>query len=129
MSSNTANNNDEGAFKIQPHPAKTNDPNDLVENTPGQSSALALFPACGGADSHATLSYARPAGLGSAPTLQDLKKAEMNPMGGRGDQPYIPNEDLIKNLEAPKSHDELRLRQEALNAPSTPSGEGNAGEL
>lgn len=53
----------------------------------------------------------------------------MNPMGGRGDQPYIPNEDLIKNLEAPKSHDELRLRQEALNAPSTPSGEGNAGEL
>ncbi|GAA5964527.1 hypothetical protein JCM8115_003909 [Rhodotorula mucilaginosa] len=102
MSSNTANNNDEGAFKIQPHPAKTNDPNDLVENTPG---------------------------LGSAPTLQDLKKAEMNPMGGRGDQPYIPNEDLIKNLEAPKSHDELRLRQEALNAPSTPSGEGNAGEL
>ncbi|GAA5873872.1 hypothetical protein JCM3774_000708 [Rhodotorula dairenensis] len=91
---------DEGAtFTIQPHPAKTNDPNDLVENT---------------------------AGLGSAPTLQDLKKAEANPLGGRGDHPYIPNEDLIKNLEAPKSRDELRARQEALN---TPSGEGNAGEL
>ena len=37
MSSNTGNNNEEGAFKVQPHPAKTNDPNDLVENTPGQS--------------------------------------------------------------------------------------------
>lgn len=66
------------------------------------------------------------AGLGGAPTLQDLKKAEANPLGGRGDHPYIPNEDLIKNLEAPKSRDELRARQEALN---TPSGEGNAGEL
>lgn len=128
MSSNTGNNNEEGAFKIQPHPAKTNDPNDLVENTPGQSSTFASLTACGGADSH-TLLWTTFAGLGSAPTLQDLKKAEMNPMGGRGDQPYIPNEDLIKNLEAPKSHDELRLRQEALNAPSTPSGEGNAGEL
>lgn len=47
MSSNTGNNNEEGAFKIQPHPAKTNDPNDLVENTPGQSATRASFAACG----------------------------------------------------------------------------------
>ncbi|GAA5992241.1 hypothetical protein JCM10908_001834 [Rhodotorula pacifica] len=99
MSSQDSKSTEEGAFKIQPHPAKTNDPNDLVENT---------------------------GGLGSAPTLQDLKKSEANPLGGRGGQPYVPNEDLIKNLEAPKSRDELRARQEALN---TPSGEGNAGEL
>ncbi|BGP57724.1 hypothetical protein JCM8202_002377 [Rhodotorula sphaerocarpa] len=86
----------DGDIKIQPHDVARDQ---QVENTPG---------------------------LGSAPTLQDSQKAQADPMGGRGNQPYIPNKDLLSNLEQPKGRDELRMRQEALN---TPSGEGNEGEL
>ncbi|POY74738.1 hypothetical protein BMF94_2214 [Rhodotorula taiwanensis] len=96
----------EQQFSIQPHPATSNDPAD-IERQHG--------------------------GLGGAPTLQHLQGAQASPFGGRGDQPHIPNQDMLNNLEEPMNRDQLHARQEELNKPgsgvNTPSGDGNAGEL
>lgn len=53
------------------------------------------------------------AGLGGAPNLEYLHKAQADPTGGKG--PHILSDEIRKGLEEPLSKEELQKRQEELN--------------
>lgn len=79
------------SFNILPHPHKG------AQNTPS-------FP---GSDAEQT------SGLGGAPNLEHLHKAQADITGGKG--PHIPDQSIAEGLEKPKTREELEALSKSLN--------------
>ena len=70
---------------------QSNDPSDLKDSRQAESTS----------------------GLGGAPNLEYLHKAQADPTGGKG--PHILSDEIRKGLEEPLGKEELQKRQEELN--------------
>ncbi|KAM0749485.1 hypothetical protein T439DRAFT_327172 [Meredithblackwellia eburnea MCA 4105] len=81
---------EEQQFTIQPHPAKTNNPADLVSGGNAESTP----------------------GLGGAPNLAHLHQG--NPLEGKGG-PHVVSKEIAEGLEKPKTREELQALAAKLN--------------